>query len=218
MDTKTGKVEKAYNFLLDKIVKQEYQEGDRIIISQVAKESNVSDTPVREALRLLESEGYVTITANQGATVIGFTKEHLANIGEVKGVLEGYATRLSIDYLSPNDIRRLRAINEELRIAAENKDSARYSTLNNQFHEAIYKNTPKPTLMALIQQLWTKWRFTAQVFTVAPDRMMDSFHEHEEIIQMIEDKKYAEVENAVRNHKMVALRLWSESLPAGQRI
>ena len=128
-------------------------------------------------------------------------------------MLEGYATRLSIDYLAPIDIKKLREINEKLIIAAQNKDSNLYSILNYQFHETIYKNTPKPTLLSLIQQLWDKWKFTAQVFSVAPERMAESYREHEDIIKLIEERNYYEVELAVRNHKMAALAVWSKSLP-----
>lgn len=118
--TKRGdKVDQVYNYLLGKLVKGYYVSGQRIVVSTVAKECNVSDTPVREALRRLESDSYVHVEANQGAVAIGISRESIIHTCEIKGVLEGYAARLSVDYLSPYDIKQLREINEAMHRAEQ---------------------------------------------------------------------------------------------------
>lgn len=207
-----SKVSIVYDYILSEIIQRHLVAGDRLLISQIAASCNSSEIPVREALRLLESEGYVTMNANRGATVVGFTKEMLRNISEVKGILEGYATRTSLDYLSPNDLRVLKSINEQMHEAAIAGDNVRYSEMNIQFHGYIYEKNPNKELRDLIHKLMQKWQFTAKVFSVTPQRMNASYQEHKIILNLMEEKKYDELEQYVRFHKSNALSSWGNEL------
>ena len=215
MEKRISKVEQVYEYLLQQMVEQHYKAGDRLVISHIARGCNVSEIPVREALRRLESDGYVKINTNQGAVAVGFDRESISNIFQIKGLLEGYATRLSIDYLSPNDIARLRDINEQLRQAAVELDYATYSELNVRFHMFICEKTQKTELINLISDLWKKWHITTKVFSLAPKRMDISYREHEQILSMIESRMYDEVEKYVRVHKFHASEQLIAQLPGG---
>ena len=72
-----SKVDIVYEGLMEGIAEGAYQQGDRLVISQISKQWQVSDIPVREAVRRLESEGYVRIVANLGAVVCGIDLETL---------------------------------------------------------------------------------------------------------------------------------------------
>lgn len=198
------KVDIVYEALMDSISKGAYRTGDRLVISQIAKDNHMSDIPVREAIRRLESEGYVQINANQGAVICNFTKERLFEIFQIKAVLEGYAARLCIDYLSPRDIRKLRSCNEQLRRALDEGNDKKFSQLNIQFHLGLYERSPQRELYGMIQELWRKYSVTKSVFSVAPSRMSTSVQEHEEILRLIEAKSYDGVEEAMRQHKFKA--------------
>ncbi len=198
------KVDIIYEILMKKISGGEYQDGDRVVISQISKENGVSDIPVREAIRRLESEGYITVTPNQGAVVRCFSKERLSEIFQIKAVLEGYAARLSVDYITPADIEELKLRNNELRLALKRNDMKAYSRLNVEFHLRIYRDLPQRELYGMIQDLWKKYSITKTVFSVAPTRMEKSIDEHEEILRLIEEKDYDQVERLMRAHKMQA--------------
>ena len=207
-----SKVEKVYAYLLNEIVQGRYVNDQHIVISAVAEACGVSDTPVREALRLLESDSYVRITANQGAVVIGFSKESIIHTFEIKGVLEGYAARKSIDYLSPHDINTLRRINEDMHLAEQNREDGRFSQLNIEFHMYIYEKCPMPELVDLIRDLWKKWSITKAVFSKAPERMEESYQEHLRIIELIEKRDHEGLEAFVRMHKANAAKQMTTSL------
>ena len=81
-----SKVEISYDYILEKIMALQLKAGDRVVISQIAKECGVSDIPVREALRMLQREGYVTIEANRGAVINGISDEAVRNMIEIKGM------------------------------------------------------------------------------------------------------------------------------------
>ena len=119
MEKYKSKVDIIYDLLMTDIAKGVYRQDDRLVISQIARQNNVSDIPVREALRRLESEGYVKISANQGATVCAFSIDRLLEIIRIKSVLEGYATRLSIDYVTPALLKKLRSLNGQMKKAVD---------------------------------------------------------------------------------------------------
>lgn len=198
------KVDILYDIIIKKISDGTYSPNERLVISQISKENRVSDIPVREAIRRLESEGYVYINANQGAVVSEFTVERLAEIFQIKAVLEGYAARLSIDYLSESDIDKLRDDNKKLQQALENNKVEEYAKLNMDFHLRMYQSLPQKELYGLICDLWKKHSITKKVFSLSPDSMKDSIREHEEIIELICAKDYDNLEHMLRVHKMRA--------------
>lgn len=207
-----SKVDIVYNTLLESITTGEYNPGDRIVISKIARESSVSEIPVREAIRRLESEGYVTINANQGAVVSGLDLDKIIQIFQIKGVLEGFAARLSIDYIKPETILKLKDINKKILRAVEQNEDDSYSELNKTFHLTIYKCVPQYELYRMIEDLWKKWGLTGRVFKIASNRAGESFKEHEIIIEMLTQKRYDEVEMFTREHKLKAGQQYVEHI------
>ena len=207
-----SKVDIIYESLMDDIVNGVYKTNERLVVSQIAKQMHVSDIPVREALRRLESLGYVRINANQGAVVSAIDKDDIVSIFQIKGVLEGYASNLSIYYLTPKDIKKLHDINDKIKDAGLQGDSKKYSQLNMKFHLAIYSVIPQKMLYDNIVDLWKKWTITKSVFTVSPKRMETSYQEHEEIIRLLENKDHDAVEKFVRSHKFTAGYQWADQI------
>ncbi len=199
-----SKVDLIYELLIENIEKSVYKQGDRLVISKIAKQCNVSDIPVREALRRLESEGYIKTKANQGAVITCFNRDKLISIFQIKGVLEGYATRISIDFQTPNSIKHLHEKNDLIKKALDEHDIAQYSELNMQFHLGIYECIPQKELYNMICDLWKKWSITKSVFDVVPRRIESSIQEHEEILKLIEQKEYDQAEQYMRYHKFTA--------------
>ena len=199
------KVDIVYDMILQKITEGEYQPGDRLIIRNVAIENHVSDIPVREAIRLLERDGYVQVHANQGAVVCEISKEKLSEIFQLRAVLEGYAARQSIDYLSSDDYKELRQINQKLKESISKKELPKqFSQLNMEFHLRMYSVLPQKMLYNMIVELWKKYSITKAVFSLVPGRGENSVEQHENILQLMEKKKYKEVEMLMREHKIQA--------------
>ena len=210
------KVEIVYDSLLDKVLRMEYKAGDRLIINQIAREHSVSDIPVREAIRRLETEGYVEIIANQGASVCSFSGEFLQELFMIKAVLEGYAARLSIGYLSAKDLAALRKINERIAAAAEANNTKKCAQLNVDFHMRIYQVVPGNLMHDMLSDLWRKYSITTSVFSVRLNRGLTSAAEHEEILRLLEKKDCDGVEQLMREHKLKAGRELLEALGQGE--
>ena len=207
-----SKVDIAYDYLMEKINMGEYNQGDRLVISQISKQLSISDIPVREALRRMESDGYVKIMANQGAVVIGLSKTSLINIYQIRGILEGYASRLAVDCLNPKQIKQLYLNIEKSHEAYEKKNYKKFAQLNYDFHMSMYESIANHELYNTIFELWNKWSITKKVFSVAPQRIPASMEEHKKILKLIVAKKHEEVEQFVRMHKLAAGAMYQQAL------
>ena len=209
MDYKS-KVDIIHENLLGDIAKGIYRANDRLVIREIAKQMNVSDIPVREAIRRLESQGYVRVVANQGAVVCGINQDDLVAIFQVKGMIEAYASRISADYLKSEDIKYLRVLNKKCKAACEQGNDKEYAKFNTQLHLEIYNKIPSTMLYNMIVDLYQKWNITKSVFLVVPNRMEESYQEHEEIINLLEEKRYDEIEQHVCKHKLRSGNRWLE--------
>lgn len=198
------KAEIVYNILLEKITNGEYKPGEKLVIRRLTKDLGVSEIPIREAIKNLEAEGYVSHDANKSVTICKMGIDDLDDFFHIRGVLEGYATRESIDHLTEKDISELKEINNEMRQACMDGDTSRFSELNQTFHLRIYKNNPNQVLVNLIKDLWRKWSITKRVFSTNTLRMSHSIDDHDKIISLIEKKEYEAVEFFVREHKFNA--------------
>lgn len=135
------------------IAEGEFKPGDQLKQRDLAARLGVSVTPIREALRRVESEGLVEFYAHTGVTVVrvesGPTLENL----EIRAALEPLAARLATPHMDEAAIRELRDLNEEMR-ACGAKDLDRLSKLNRKFHLRIYERASSPLLYPFLIRLW----------------------------------------------------------------
>jgi len=86
--------------------------GERLTEPKLSAMLGISRTPIREALRLLESEGFIDIFPRRGAVVSDITPQDVDEIFTIKIKLESLAARLAVEYMTDGDIKRLIEINE----------------------------------------------------------------------------------------------------------
>jgi DNA-binding GntR family transcriptional regulator len=106
---KTGHFKPAYDYIRKAILNGEYQPGQPLLEAELAKKTGVSRTPVREALRQLESEGLITLRANIGATVKSLTLREYREMSEVRQALESAAAGLAALHRTEADIKAITA-------------------------------------------------------------------------------------------------------------
>ncbi|TYP49802.1 GntR family transcriptional regulator [Thermosediminibacter litoriperuensis] len=201
MQNYKSKVEIIYESLKKDIISGVYKPGDRIVISKVARENGVSEIPVREAIRMLETEDLVEIYPHIGPVVTEFKEADILETYLIRGVLEGFAARESIDYMTDEDIGELTKIIKHMKEALVSNNYVEYGILNRKFHNYITSINPHKRLYELINELWNKWERTRAVFVLSPERSGESLAEHEKIVELIKEKKYDELEMFVREHR-----------------
>jgi len=133
--------EAAYEIVREKLVSKEFAPGQRLNLEAIEKQLGISRTPLKEALTRLEMEGLITIVPRSGTYVTDPGREEIAESFDVRRVLEVYGVELAVQRASDEDIRKLRAIVQELGAlaAAEDRDAIypRYLSLDHQFHRQL---------------------------------------------------------------------------------
>lgn len=125
----------------------------------IAEEFGVSRTPVREALRVLQAQGIVTITKNRGALVEGLSGRDIRELGEVRAELEGLAAARAAEHITDSGLSELRTAWTEFESALDRDDVAKteleslWSDANSRFHRAVLEGSDSRQLIITITEV-----------------------------------------------------------------
>jgi len=128
--------------------------GTAIIQEEVASRLGVSITPVREALRRLQSAGLITYEAYYGATVTSISDEALEELYLLRGVIEGLAARLAVTKIDENGLHQLESIHQSMLDAKLRSDVAAMAAGSREFHSVIGKTGGPEYIAHHIKIIW----------------------------------------------------------------
>jgi len=175
--------EKILGNIRDAILKGDLKPGERVSEPDIAERYGISRTPIREAFRQLESEGYLTVIPRKGAVVSKHSEKDIEEFYSIKSVLEGYAAQLAAENMTPKDIDKLESINSRLEKLSKGKDVKTFFRAHNEFHEYFIRASGNQKLLELIQQLLKKFEYLRIASLSLPGRMELSVQEHKKIIE-----------------------------------
>lgn len=160
----------------------ELPDGGRIPEAELCRRFGVSRTPLREALKVLAAEGFVTLRPNRGAVVAPVNPDGIGPIFELKGALERLIGLLAPERATAGDIADLETLHTNLKEALHRHDHTAYTRFNFEFHQRLALTTRNPLLAqnyeALQQKIW-RYRFAVNEFS---ERLVESYEEHERIM------------------------------------
>jgi DNA-binding GntR family transcriptional regulator len=202
-----SKSQQAYHWLKERIARQEFTPGYRLVLGAIAGELDMSVVPVREAIRQLEAEGLVTFERNVGAHVSMVDDSQYRFSMQSLSVLEGAATALAARALTPEDIREARAINERMIETLDDFDPRAFTALNQRFHAILFARCTNPRMLELVETEWAKLgHLRDSTFSFVPGRAQESVAEHENILVLLESgAPLGEIEKAARRHRVATL-------------
>jgi len=174
--------------------------GTRLQEAELAARFGVSRTPLREALKLLTSDGLVEIAANRGARVTELSIEELAETFPVMGALEALAGELAARNATDDDIGALRGLHGEIVGHYETRDLKAYFAANQRFHERLLEAARNATLGQHYHQLAGRVRQARYRANLSPRRWAQSVAEHEAIIAAVEARDGAGLARILRAH------------------
>lgn len=192
--------EKILENIRDAIVSGELQAGSHISEPELAERYGISRTPIREAFRQLESEGYLTVIPRRGVIVSEFSPKDIEEFYAIKSIMEGYAARRACEKLSEKDLGRLQTINNKLAELARIGDIKHFFKIHSDFHELFIKAADNEKLHDLIAGLVTKFQRLRFTSLSLPGRMVISVQEHEKIIEAFRKKDADLAEKLVRQN------------------
>ncbi|MDF0603609.1 GntR family transcriptional regulator [Psychromarinibacter sp. C21-152] len=186
--------------LRDLITEGHVPPGEKINEKALCEAYGVSRTPLREALKVLASEGLVTLTPNRGATVAEITERDLDEVFPILMALEGLAGEAACARMSDAAIRQLRVLQDEMEGHYEAGDRAAYFQTNQAIHEAILEGCENQTLIATHRALAGRVRRARYLANMSPARWKQAVEEHAAILWAIEARDGARTAQLLREH------------------
>lgn len=195
----------VYRKLRQSIIKGKLKPGQKLVMADLAKMFGLSETPVREAIRRLESDGYVHFTPHTGAVVTRIDEGKLVEIYLIRIELEALATRLASPHITERDIEFLNKKNHSMETAIQQNKYEDLGALNKDFHLRIYKAAPFPRLYKMICDLWDTFERWPSVFSYVPERAVASVEEHKKIIEALRVGDMQQSDRLMKEQKVRAM-------------
>ena len=163
--------------------------GQELDAQELATSMGMSRTPVREAIKVLEVQGFASQRRFGTPVVCPLSQKHIEEVYLIRGSLEGLATYYACSRIQAEELEQLEQINSELRIAVVKDDPVSWSQLNRTFHRRLYAPCGKPLLCKYIESLMDMAAFYMMALAkyVRP-RVEESAQEHAEILRACENR------------------------------
>jgi DNA-binding GntR family transcriptional regulator len=190
--------ELVYRKLRDAIARGELKPGERVMEVEVAAWLDVSRTPVRDALRRLESEGMLAVEPRTGLVVKSITREAMLELYVMREVLEGTAARLCARHASDVEVMELEDITRrEERLQGDYEALAR---LNRTFHDAIHRGAHNRYLEKSLSAVNDSMCLLGKSQMLIPERAREAKNEHAELFGAIRERNPDAAEAIARSH------------------
>jgi DNA-binding GntR family transcriptional regulator len=180
--------DQAYQRIKERLLNDDYPPGSFLSERQLAEALGMSKTPVKAALERLESEGFITVSPQQGIVVRELSVHEIADLYEIRSALESYTLRALAGRLTPDQAARVQANLEAYALVRGRGDLARAVELDDAFHTQFAEFLGNGEILRVIIQLREKiQRVVTQVFRLCPARLDTSYEEHAAIAAAVID-------------------------------
>jgi DNA-binding GntR family transcriptional regulator len=196
----------AQERIRDAILRGTLLPGSRIDQNQLAQELNTSLIPVREALKKLESEGFVQIIPRRGAFVVDISLTDLEHLYHARQIIEGQAAYLAAPRLNDSDLTQLADIALQLQKALNRDDYEKFTRLNQAFHFVIYNAAGNKYLVEMISGLWElaeRYRYRYQ-FVKGQHDLINA--EHQAILEAAQNHDAERLQMMIEQHIQQTLK------------
>lgn len=184
----------------ERILKGEYQIGEKIKESSIAQELNVSRTPIREAFKTLEEEGLLDYLPNRGCYAKGFTKRDVSDIYTVREALEEIAMTWACERITDEEIDKLEEQCELMDFYTKKRDVQKILTMNSSFHDIIYNSTGS-RFLAQVLRSYKGYLDKTRKSVFYREEFLDSIQgEHKAIFEAVKSRDKDLAVAAIKKH------------------
>jgi DNA-binding GntR family transcriptional regulator len=184
--------------LRTRIIDAQYRPGERLTEDRLAADFGVSRNPVREALRVVEAEGFIELQPRRGAVVATPDERTMRDMFATRAVLEPLGARIAAERATVEELAALRRLLDDARDATNEGDFVRVAELNSALHHAVMKMSGNRWL---VQFSTAMYRHVHWVFRLgASERAVHSWEEHVRLVETLEAHDPAAAEEAARDH------------------
>jgi DNA-binding GntR family transcriptional regulator len=210
-DLEDSSVDHVLTRIRQRIIAGDYPPNSKLLPKQIAEDCGTSFIPVREALRALESEGFVSFVRNRGAWVTPISISDLEDLYSIRLELECETVRRA-EPMNDAELTVLEDILVESIEASAQGDQTRVIELNRALHFSLYAKANSPRRLRLIEQLWlhsARYQRFSLVY-----RYDASDGEHRQIVEAVADGDQHRAADALRTHLETTVTLVRERYQA----
>ncbi len=188
------------SLLRDMIIEGAFKPGSKVPERELCLRFGVSRTPMREALKVLASEGLIDLLPNRGAAISRIKPEEVAELFPIMGALEALAGELACRAISDTDIAAIRQMHDMMVGHFERGEWLPYSKLNRQIHEAIFAASGNAALAALYQHLMVCIHSVRFVARKSQERWQEAVDDHIAIMDALEARDGERLAGLLKAH------------------
>ncbi|MEI6602860.1 MAG: GntR family transcriptional regulator [Clostridia bacterium] len=189
-----------FEALREAIIIGELKPGERLMEIQLSEKMGVSRTPVREAIRKLELEGFVDMIPRRGAQVADLSNKQIADVLEVRASLDGLATQLATQRITKDELDALKNIQAQFCASVEKENIQGAIKKDAEFHDIIYSASRNERLVTILNNLREQVHRFRVMYIKDIGSLRTLIEEHDEIVRAIEKKDIAGGIQAAQDH------------------
>jgi DNA-binding GntR family transcriptional regulator len=192
--------EEVADQIRERIFNHQLAPGSWINEKELTELFGISRTPLREALKVLASEGLITMKLRRGAYVTEVDHDEISQIFKVIAILEGSACKLVAQTATDKDLEELDSIHLKLEKAAADRDIDRFFELNQDFHDKIQKISGNRWMRKVITDLRQVLKLQRRNSLTKMGRLEQSLQEHRQILSALISRKGDLAQDLMVNH------------------
>lgn len=192
--------EKVYDTLKQMIIDGVIKPGERIIETEYSNKFQISRTPIREAIRMLELEGLVESQTTGGVIVKTLTREEISEIYKIRIALESLIIEEIIKKINNQDIKKLEKVLKNTKKAFEVKDIEKVFSLFTEFNQILYDIASLQKVTGMINNINLYLKRFRKLSIDNPSRKEEAFEDHVQILEAIKNKELSTAISINRMH------------------
>jgi DNA-binding GntR family transcriptional regulator len=206
-------LEFAYERIKDDIMQSRFKPGEKISVDKIARDLNMSQTPVKEALNRLASEGFFEAIPRHGMVLKALSVRDIEDMLHVRTMIETYSARIAVKNVQkhPESLKRLKELLSLLE-AVGDREYGDATRLEQEFHGIFVELTENSRLIDMYKALWGVG-FAFYVYSVGNFpllRSREAYSEHVQMYDLLFDRKGDELAALMEKHMFATIQLLEE--------
>lgn len=213
-----SKKEVVYDLLRDNILRGKYKPGSRLIIDELAVTLGVSQIPIREAMRQLEADGFVTIEPYVGATVAELTADFIFEVFALLENMEVVCGRAACRLMTDEQLQQLADMIARMDACLD--DPNQWSSINKEMHLFICRCANTRLILKMMEKVLDHWdRLRLHYLTdVFGNRVHAAQEDHKRILEAFYSRDPDVVERVIHEHNQGALASYIQHLQSAGKL
>lgn len=186
--------------LRDAIMNGMLKPGERLMEIQLAEQLGVSRTPVREAIRRLELEGFVVMIPRRGTYVADLSIKDINDVFEVRMALDVLAAGLAAERITDEELEQMERLLVEISEHIKDNNMDKIVEVDSDFHDILYRASRNDRLAGIIANLREQFTRFRTISMSYPGRLVNTLEEHCRLVEAIAQRDVELAQNAARDH------------------